>query len=215
MTNATKAALAAVGKGKDSGMCERFTRTCFGFGAKYASAKLAYEASKRDGKITRSYNAPAGVPVFWDITSGTNAPYDHVAVSVGDGYCVSTSAGPNKTVAKVKIKDLTERWGMKYLGWADHYHGKKVYTAPPKKKAAPKAPAVLKRGSKGARVKALQERLNAFKWTPDLRWPKGKIKVDGVYGAITEARVKDVQRRNGLVVDGIAGPVTLKFLGVK
>lgn len=118
-------------------MCERFTRSCFGFPARYASAKLAYEASKRDGRVHVDYNAPAGVPVFWDILTGPNAPYDHVAVSVGGGWCVSTSAGPGKTVAKVRIDELTRRWGMRYLGWAEVYHGQGVYT-PPQKAAAPK-----------------------------------------------------------------------------
>lgn len=131
---ATKA-LAAVGRGQDSGMCEKFTRTCFGLPARYGSARLAYEASKRDGKIHLDTNPPAGVPVYWDILTGVNAPYDHVAVSVGGGYCVSTSAGPGKTVAKVLITDLTKRWGMIYRGWAEVYHEQRVWT-PPKKGAA-------------------------------------------------------------------------------
>lgn len=129
-------ALAAVGKGQDSGMCERFTRSCFGFPARYASARLAYEASKKDGPVHKDFNAPAGVPVFWDITTGTNAPYDHVAVSVGGGWCVSTSAGPNKAVARVRIDELTKRWGMTYLGWAEFYHGQRVYSSPARKVSA-------------------------------------------------------------------------------
>lgn len=140
-TLAVRNASAAVGKGAAyTGMCEKFSRTCFGFPARYPSAKLAYEASAREGKITRSYDAPAGVPVFWNIVSGVNAPYDHVAVSVGGGYCVSTSAGPGRTVAKVKIETLTKAWGMVYLGWGDVYHGKRVYTWPTKETSKSKYP---------------------------------------------------------------------------
>lgn len=136
VTERVRRATSAIGKGSEfAGMCEKFTRGHFGFPARYGSAKLAYQASKRDGKVHVDYNAPAGVPVFWDILSGKNAPYDHVAISVGGGYCISTSAGPGGTVAKVSIRDLTQRWGMRYLGWAEFYHGQRVYTPP--KKATP------------------------------------------------------------------------------
>lgn len=129
VTERVRRATAAIGKGSEfAGMCEKFTRGHFGFPARYGSAKLAYQASKRDGKVHVDYNAPAGVPVFWDILSGKNAPYDHVAISVGGGYCISTSAGPGGTVAKVSIRDLTQRWGMRYLGWTEFYHGQRVYT---------------------------------------------------------------------------------------
>jgi hypothetical protein len=40
------------------------------------------------------------------------------------------------------------------------------------------------------------------------------IAVDGVYGPQTTDRVKRWQRSNGLVVDGIAGPVTRRSLGL-
>src|SRR5690606_12894247 len=39
--------------------------------------------------------------------------------------------------------------------------------------------------------------------------------VDGYYGDQTAANVRDYQRRVGLAVDGLAGPKTLKKLGVK
>ena len=57
----------------------------------------------------------------------------------------------------------------------------------------------LRRGSKGEDVKWLQERLNAN---------GAGLKVDGDYGPVTEAAVKDYQLHRGLVVDGIAGPKT-------
>lgn len=116
---------AAIGRGSEfSGMCEKFVRTCFGFAARYPSARQAWEATTR----RRSGEAPSGVPVFWDITSGVNKDFDHVAISVGGGWCVSTSAGPNRTVARVGIADLTKRWGMIYRGWSEDYHGVLVHT---------------------------------------------------------------------------------------
>ena len=59
---------------------------------------------------------------------------------------------------------------------------------------------ILKLGSTGAWVKALQRKLG--------------VAVDGVYGPKTQAAVKKVQKAHNLVVDGIAGPNTLKALGV-
>ena len=59
---------------------------------------------------------------------------------------------------------------------------------------------ILKLGSVGNEVKAIQEKLN--------------LKIDGIFGFITEEAVKDFQRTNGLEVDGIAGADTLSKLNL-
>ncbi|MBQ8536166.1 MAG: peptidoglycan-binding protein, partial [Clostridia bacterium] len=59
-------------------------------------------------------------------------------------------------------------------------------------------------GNKGERVLMIQERLN------DLGYNAGAE--DGSYGKTTEAAVKAFQTDNGLQVDGVAGPATLKKL---
>ena len=59
---------------------------------------------------------------------------------------------------------------------------------------------ILKLGSRGNEVKALQEKLN--------------LKADGIFGPITEEAVKDFQRSNGLEVDGIVGTNTLSKLNL-
>lgn len=59
---------------------------------------------------------------------------------------------------------------------------------------------VLKLGSIGNEVKALQEKLN--------------LKADGIFGPLTEEAVKDFQRSNGLEVDGIVGADTLSKLNL-
>ena len=59
---------------------------------------------------------------------------------------------------------------------------------------------VLKLGSRGNEVKLLQEKLN--------------LKVDGIFGPLTEEAVKDFQRSNGLEVDGIVGTNTLSKLNL-
>ncbi len=54
-------------------------------------------------------------------------------------------------------------------------------------------------GAKGSDVKTLQEKLNQNGYTLD---------VDGIFGAKTQAAVKDYQKKNNLSVDGIVGKNT-------
>ena len=59
---------------------------------------------------------------------------------------------------------------------------------------------ILKKGSKGAEVKILQQKLN--------------LMADGIFGPLTEEAVKEFQANNGLTVDGIVGQKTWDKLGV-
>lgn len=61
---------------------------------------------------------------------------------------------------------------------------------------------LLRQGSKGPSVATLQAALNFY--VPDLP----PLAVDSSFGAKTEARVKEFQRRHKLVADGIVGPKT-------
>jgi peptidoglycan hydrolase-like protein with peptidoglycan-binding domain len=67
-------------------------------------------------------------------------------------------------------------------------------------KVPPKVPASCKRPSKGKAVTQLQQRLN------QLGFDAGKV--DGSFGARTEAAVKAFQAKRGLEVDGVVGPKT-------
>lgn len=121
-------AMEQVGKGPQfSGFCERFVRGCFGFGPRYLTANLAWQATR--ARHTTDMSPPPGVPVFWDILGGVNVKNDHIAISTGGGFCISTSVGPGRTVGKVGIRELTQRWGMTYRGWSEDYHGVRVHAA--------------------------------------------------------------------------------------
>jgi len=78
-----------------------------------------------------------------------------------------------------------------------------VSVAPPPPKAMDKEDVVLIRGDAGDAVMALQASLNLVGATLD---------PDGDFGPLTEAAVKDFQRREGLTVDGEAGPATMAAL---
>ncbi len=66
--------------------------------------------------------------------------------------------------------------------------------------------ALSKYGSRGSEVTQIQTKLK--------RWGYYNGNVDGIYGTQTVNAVKYFQRKNGLTVDGIAGPATLKAMGI-
>lgn len=66
--------------------------------------------------------------------------------------------------------------------------------------------ALSKYGSRGDEVIQIQTKLK--------RWGYYSGNIDGIYGSQTLAAVKYFQRKNGLVVDGIAGKNTLEAMGI-
>ncbi|MGH9156162.1 MAG: peptidoglycan-binding protein [Acidimicrobiales bacterium] len=107
------------------------------------------------------------------------------------------------------------RWGGSYTGRKDAMHYEFMGTpddaarlaaevagaAPPP--GATTGP-LLKREAKGDDVRRLQERLNAH---------GAQLRVDGDFGASTEAAVRAFQQAGGLGVDGKVGPRTWAALG--
>lgn len=67
--------------------------------------------------------------------------------------------------------------------------------------------ATYKQGARGADVKRIQLALLDRRYT-------SLGTADGVFGAKTTTAVKNFQRNNGLVADGVVGPATLKALGL-
>ena len=61
-------------------------------------------------------------------------------------------------------------------------------------------------GSRGDEVIQIQTKLK--------RWGYYNGSIDGIYGSATLSAVKYFQRKNGLTQDGIAGPATLKAMGI-
>ena len=66
--------------------------------------------------------------------------------------------------------------------------------------------ALSKYGSRGEEARQIQTKLK--------RWGYYNGNIDGIYGTQTLNAVKYFQRKNGLTVDGIAGPATLKAMGI-
>ncbi len=66
--------------------------------------------------------------------------------------------------------------------------------------------ALSKYGSRGSEVTNIQTKLKSLGLYTD--------KIDGIYGKNTQSAVRTFQQQKGLQVDGIAGPQTLKALGL-
>lgn len=90
--------------GTKPGLCLQNVRLGYGIAPKYASARDAMNASKREGTFHEGLDIPTDVAV--PIFAETGSPYDHVMVDYyGDVY----SDG----------KHLTTLKGMKVLGWSE------------------------------------------------------------------------------------------------
>ena len=102
-------------QGKHHGYCEKFFEHAYGKSGLYGSARDNYTASVKNKSVQNGTLPPAGAAVYF---SG-NPKYGHVTLSAGNGYVYSNSIGGK--VAKIKISDLSKKWGSegKYLGWSD------------------------------------------------------------------------------------------------
>lgn len=124
-------ALAQVGHAKFSGLCKAFVRTAFNVNPSQSGTAIeAWREAKHKHRETVADKIPAYVPVYMD----TAASAEHVVITVGkdkDGHrlCVSTDAGPGKTIGLVRLDRLAASWGP-ILGWAEDMDGQRVYTAP-------------------------------------------------------------------------------------
>lgn len=119
---------------------------------------------------------------------GNPAPHVYI-IKTGVKGQVAIYAGPN-TSAKIT--------------------GRKKKVA--KKPKSNKISTTLRRGSRGSDVTKLQNALVRNNFYPNKRAKNNGV--DGIYGGDTESAVKRYQLMNGLSADGIAGPKTLRKLGI-
>lgn len=113
----------------EAGLCLANTRYAFNVPAGFVSASKAWTgAGGAKGPNTHtqtSADPPADVPVFW--TGGSHGD-GHVAISDGDGYVWTTDwNGQTKKWTRVRITDITKRWGLKYAGWSETLNGVRVH----------------------------------------------------------------------------------------
>lgn len=147
---------------------------------------------------------PAGVPVWFN--HGTSNKYGHICLSLGGGKIRSTDWPARGRVGETTITELERRWNRKYVGWAEDLYGSRVPGFPvPTARVRVPYPGRQRFGSKGSNVRLIQQRLKALGYN---------VAVDGSFGPMTLAAVKDFQRKQRITVDGKVGPVTWGRLGI-
>lgn len=141
----------------------------------------------------------------------------HVGIYIGDGLAVECTPAWKNGVQVTTVKNIKSGTGHKWTK-----HGKLPYVTydasaspvAPTPSPAPQAKAisglpVLKKGSEGKSVKALQILLKGYGYSLGI-WG-----IDSSFGSATEAALKKFQNGVGLEDDGEVGPKTwAKLLGV-
>ena len=152
------------------------------------SANGMHTACKTKGEMATMPDVP-GVLVFYN---------NHVGVYIGGGEVIE-ARGRRYGVVKTNLN--ARPWtGWGYCPYITYESAKQV---------KPNMP-VLKRGAKGAAVKAMQILLLGYGFTME------GYGADGSFGGATERALKKYQQTNGLAVDGSCGPATwAKLLGLE
>jgi len=122
-------------------------------------------------------------------------------------YCDGHNVKCPKWLSQWGCKDLSDK-GMAPMDILKHYYGDNLVLETAKKvlgipESYPGSP--IKKGSNNARVRTIQQQLNAV--SNDYPLIK-KIAVDGEFGPSMEDSVKTFQKIFGLTQDGIIGPST-------
>lgn len=130
-----------------------------------------------------------------------------VAVVLGPGDLL----GLQRAAGNAAVGDILRRVGHARVGGATDPAAGGATAAGPRRQVAlgatlqrrvedrPATNPVLRRGSEGADVAHLQERLNEEQASDPL------LEVDGTFGRLTAAAVREFQARHGLAVDAIVG----------
>lgn len=128
--------------------------------------------------------------------------------SRGEKLAVDGLAGPAYRAAVKRYQQFLKVTADGIWGAGTQAAHQKYYDSYNKPAPAPSTGGILKKGSRGADVVKLQKTLNA-------KYPAySKLSADGIFGAGTEAVVKEFQRRSKLTADGIVGSATRRALGI-
>jgi GH25 family lysozyme M1 (1,4-beta-N-acetylmuramidase) len=105
-----------------------FVRLSFGVTKVIPDAGKSWDASRYKHRTTDAGagTIPRGVPVYWELPSVA----DHVALSLGDGWCLSNDILRRGRIDRVRIDTITRTWGGRLLGWTDDLNGVLIREVP-------------------------------------------------------------------------------------
>lgn len=165
-----------------------------------SNSSYLYDCSYK-GKLTAKTDVPVGAWVY----TGTDAKKPHIGVYTGNGM-VTEAAGTIQGVIQTKLHGGKWKfWGLGKGIEFDFIPGKETTSKPVEKPSTSTSTPVtikyptVRKGARGDLVSQIQGIL--------LR-DGASLKVDGIFGPITDKEVRNFQKRHGLVVDGIVGPKT-------
>lgn len=101
------------------GLCLQFVRTVWGVPARFPSAVEHWNhvpARKRHQEA-----APAGAILHWRV-----GKFGHAAVSLGNGFCVSTDLVRRGKPDACPTALVARKWGAEYLGWTEWLNGQEL-----------------------------------------------------------------------------------------
>lgn len=136
-------------------LCLQFVRMAYGLPVVHPDAGTAWDLAELRHPTRTANSIPRGVPVFFELPSVA----DHVALSLGDGWCLSNDVLRTGRIDRVRIDAIVQRWGAQLLGWTEDLNGHRVFTAPTK--VAPSTPTrvALARHDTHAAIRRLNEAL--------------------------------------------------------
>lgn len=201
--------------------CQGFARQCIGSVPFGISARLAFNAIPAEHRHTSSPPPPGSIAYY----GFSNRGFGHAVFVVEGGYVWSNDIKRRGMIDRVKWDVFKRRWGLPYRGWIDW---------------CPSGPLPVQRGASagsggkprgGGRFrqgkKVYRSKMRYNQADSDSVWnlqvaliAKGYAFGDGptgYYGKHTRDMVAAFQRKQGWKgkgADGIAGPLTVRKLGL-
>ena len=149
----------------------------------------------RNGKRTDGGDLLPGTAVFTDHEGDKT----HVGLYVGGGYVIE-AAGTQQGVIKSKVtNDKWTHWAV-LKGLTMNMTEKPEAAVPAPDPERQETRPTIRKGSRGEYVTLMQTML------VNRGYSLGNV--DGIFGARTDAAVREFQKANGLAVDGVCGPKT-------
>lgn len=100
------------------GMCGQFCARMYGYSASgYVDAWTQWKRTPLKLRNTGRAEQPGSL-LFW---AGGSAGHGHVAIADGTGGCWSIDILGAGTVGRVPVDQITQQWGLPYLGWTEPY----------------------------------------------------------------------------------------------
>lgn len=105
------------------GECLHDVAEAFQFPHIYGSAIAAWNASTGKHPETDPMKIPRGYVIFW---SGGSRGFGHIAISLGNGLCLSTDILRTGLFDVVPITRIHEAWGLTLLGYATNFENEDI-----------------------------------------------------------------------------------------